>query len=373
MSSKRQKKEAEKSREKWGAKKAKLEAEGESMTKFKPFEKHRCFALFLGYKGGLYCGMQRQTDEHGIDRVLTIEGRLLAGLVESGWLDPGVAKEPHSLALSRAARTDKGVHAVVNVVACNLKEGEDLNKQVDRLNEALGKESEISVFFAQKVIVKFDARLFCDKRRYEYLIPVSSPDCPWSGSPWKETLEVMRETFKLFIGTRNFFNFTSGLKVGDASANRHIISAEVVEVDDKFVKLVIQGQSFLLNQIRKLVGACVECCIGRVTQEEIKQALNPETRRNFRMVPGEGLLLDGLFFETYDEFRCDYKNILPLGWSVAENKDKLETFKKDVIYPEVMSTLPGLFLKLVSEYSGPVSSEESGTPEDSAEAGLHED
>lgn len=74
---------------------------------------------------------------------------------------------------TRAARTDKGVSAVGQVVALKLMaEGDDT--LIQRINDQLP--PQIRVFGCVRVTNGFDARHLCDKRRYEYVLPASAFD-----------------------------------------------------------------------------------------------------------------------------------------------------------------------------------------------------
>lgn len=69
---------------------------------------------------------------------------------------------------TRAARTDKGVSAVGQVVALKLLiEGDD--GLLSRINAELP--PDIHIMGAVRVVNGFDARRNCDRRRYEYLLP----------------------------------------------------------------------------------------------------------------------------------------------------------------------------------------------------------
>jgi len=314
----------------------------------KPEEKHRCFALFIGYLGKGYFGMQKQLDPQGRETVKTIEGEFEKTLVESGWLDPVMLEG--NLNWSRAARTDKGVHAVMNVVACNLKDTGDLPERIAALNILLEPKN-IKVFFAHKVVARFDARMQCDRRRYEYLIPYTFP----AESSLKFPTDFrarLNSALSVFLGTHNFHNFTSGTRADDPAVNRLIYSAGIQEVagyESSHVKLVIEGQSFLLNQIRKIAASVLEVLLGLIDEDELRSYLRPEVCRHLRMAPGEGLLLDRLHFDGYDKYKCNYKEMLPIEWSITENKQVVDQFKAEVVYPEVISSLPVIFEQWASE------------------------
>lgn len=81
------------------------------------------------------------------------------------------------------------------------------------------------------------------------------------------TLQTLRETLKQFEGTHSFHNFTSNKSANDANASRFIISFTcgepfLTESDSEgpkeWVLLSVVGQSFLLNQIRKMVCLATE-------------------------------------------------------------------------------------------------------------------
>ena len=100
-----------------------------------------------------------------------------------------------------------------------------------------------------------------------------------------------------------------------------------------------------MNQIRKIVASVIEVLLGRIDRAELVSYFSADVVRNLRMAPGEGLLLDRLYFESYDKFKCNYKDMLPIGWSLVENQGIVEDFKEDVIYPKVMEFLPEIFEK----------------------------
>jgi tRNA pseudouridine38-40 synthase len=55
--------------------------------------------------------------------------------------------------------------------------------------------------------------------------------------------------------------------------------------------ITLKGQSFLLNQIRKMIGLAVEITCGSAPKTAVSLSLNPSKRVNIHMVPGTGLLL----------------------------------------------------------------------------------
>lgn len=80
----------------------------------------------------------------------------------------------------------------------------------------------------------------------------------------------------------------------DPAARRYIISfsAELKQIaDDPWVKLVVVGQSFMLHQIRKMVGMAVAVVRGVAPPECLRLALDPDRDLNTPMAPALGLFL----------------------------------------------------------------------------------
>ncbi|CAA0831113.1 Pseudouridine synthase family protein [Striga hermonthica] len=97
-------------------------------------------------------------------------GSLLSGAVPE--LDRG---QPRRYDWARSAHTDKGVSAVGQVVSGRFYV--DPPGFVERLNSNLS--PQIRIFGYKRVTPSFNAKKFCDRRRYVYLIPLFAfdPSC----------------------------------------------------------------------------------------------------------------------------------------------------------------------------------------------------
>jgi tRNA pseudouridine38-40 synthase len=80
-----------------------------------------------------------------------------------------------------------------------------------------------------------------------------------------------------YVGSHNFHNFTTRTKAEDPSARRYIVSFEAkttVNVEGiEFVKCEVVGQSFMLHQIRKMIGVAVAIMRNCAPESLIQTAL----------------------------------------------------------------------------------------------------
>ena len=122
--------------------------------------------MLLAYCGAGYQGMQRNPG------AITIEGELEQALFRAGAISQCNFGDLRKVDWMRAARTDKGVSAVGQIVSARLVI--DPPGFVDRVNQHLPKQ--ISVFGYSRVTSNFNAKQMCDRRRYEYIVPVFAFD-----------------------------------------------------------------------------------------------------------------------------------------------------------------------------------------------------
>lgn len=132
----------------------------------KPKYKRRKIAIFFAYCGVGYQGMQKNPGAK------TIEGDLEEALYLSGAVPEEERGMPKRFDWARSARTDKGVSAVGQVVSGRFYV--DPPGFIERLNSNLS--PQIRIFGYKRATPSFNAKKFCDRRRYVYLIPVFALD-----------------------------------------------------------------------------------------------------------------------------------------------------------------------------------------------------
>ncbi|KAG0290561.1 tRNA pseudouridine synthase 1 [Dissophora globulifera] len=331
----------------------------------------RKVALMMGYCGTGYQGMQVNPNAK------TIEGDLFKAMVSAGAVSKDNSDDikkasPLTISMMRSARTDKGVHAAGNVVSCKLIV--DVDGIIDKINSFLP--DQIRLFGYVRTINSFNAKVLCDSRVYEYLLPtyvflprpplperegppaetVLRENAPEGSKAWDESVHIstaeemeekrryridadtlarVREGFQAYIGTKNFHNFTIGKNFKERTCQRFIMKFDVSDPmmieGTEWLSLKVHGQSFMLHQIRKMVGLIV-----MIIRTDTPMTLIPETFKankiNIPKAPSMGLLLERPMFNTYNR-KIEGKNpALDFGPYETE----MEAFKEKYIYEGII-------------------------------------
>ncbi|XP_023741439.1 tRNA pseudouridine synthase 1 isoform X2 [Lactuca sativa] len=150
--------------------------------------------------------------------------------------------------------------------------------------------------------------------------------------------ERFNKILKQYEGTHNFHNFTTRTKAADPSANRYIISFHAnttVTVDGiEFVKCEVVGQSFMLHQIRKMIGVAVAIMRNCAPESLMETALQQDVRITVPTAPEVGLYLDECFFSSYNQKWKDTHEEV----SMKAYTEEAEEFKLKHIYSHIAST-----------------------------------
>ena len=343
-------------------------------------KKKKKIALFFGYNGDGYQGMQRNPGAK------TIEDDLESAIVKAGGIADSNAGDFIKVHWNRAARTDKGVSAVGQVVSFKCMNADDGNTEtiVRLINEHLPR-GKIVAFGATRVTGGFSAKNQCDRRKYEYVVPVRTFDArfpkkrkrnPVDGddenghdekkndenAPNGEGLEDEKEDdeenndtqeeeepyvfteeertkvndiLKHFVGTHNFHNYSTKVDCDTPQARRFVISFSCsmpfkIQGED-FVKFEILGQSFLFNMIRKLVGMTVAVARDFCDVSDLLFALRTKQRVNTPMAPELGLFLCECQYDAYNKrFSAEREPLRLENW-----RDKVDAFKHQTVYQHI--------------------------------------
>lgn len=205
---------------------------------------------------------------------------------------------------------------------------------------------DIKVFGVKRVTKGFNCKDQCDARTYSYTLPTVS-FAPFNQSVDMKTYRIdndilthVNETLKHFEGTKNFHNFTSRKKFEDPSVKRFIIYFRCEQppfmVDDvEFCTIIVKGQSFMMHQIRKMVGLTIAVVRGVTNVDTITKSFE-KNRLDIPMAPGLGLVLDQVHYDGYNaRFKGDGIHD-QLEWN--EFEPTIKEFCNKSIYPIIKET-----------------------------------
>ncbi|WFD29584.1 tRNA pseudouridine(38-40) synthase [Malassezia sp. CBS 17886] len=117
------------------------------------------------------------------------------------------------------------------------------------------------------------------------------------------TLARVRAVFHEYTGSHNFHNYTLGKEFRDRSAHRTMkrltVSDPFAIGETEWVSVKLHGQSFMLHQIRKMVGMLVLVGRTNVPAAFVQQTYGP-ARIHVPKAPGLGLLLVEPHFGGYN-------------------------------------------------------------------------
>ncbi|KAG8185810.1 hypothetical protein JTE90_002035 [Oedothorax gibbosus] len=235
----------------------------------------------------------------------------------------------------RAARTDKGVSAVRNIVSLKLPVKEITNELPEKINKHLP--PEVRVVAVKRVTQSFDAKIACDARTYSYMLPTFAFENQIEGNDelyriTDEKIKEVNDILTQYLGTKNFYNFTSGRLPGDPSCKRYILSIECGPPFEscglELCVIKIKGQSFMLHQIRKMVGLCIAIMRNLADTSVLDKAWLNE-RLDIPKAPGLGLMLEELHYDWYNSKYGSDGMHDALKWE--EYDEVIETFKKEKI------------------------------------------
>jgi uncharacterized membrane protein YgcG len=102
----------------------------------------------------------------------------------------------------------------------------------------------------------------------------------------------------------------------------------------EFVRTTVVGQSFMLHQIRKLIGTMIGVMRGYWTEEDQIFALKTKESCNTPMAPELGLFLCECIYHAYNNRYAESHEPL----SLDDYSDAVDAFKSQHIYPHMSAT-----------------------------------
>jgi tRNA pseudouridine38-40 synthase len=238
----------------------------------------RKIKLTIAYDGSGYHGWQRQPNNLTIEEVVSDAISNLVG---------------QEIQVKGASRTDAGVSALGQAAMIEIDSPiptENLAKAItDRLPQ------EIAVIEAVEVQGDFDVVSDVKSKLYRYTIytgkvrPVIEIRNVWH-LPVELNMDAMNEGGNYLVGKHDFKSFASAADTRESSV-RTIFRCEVSREDNK-IYFDVEGDGFLYNMVRNVVGTLVEAGVGRMEAGKIKGILEAKDRTAAGPIaPAKGLCL----------------------------------------------------------------------------------
>lgn len=234
--------------------------------------------LRIAYDGTNYCGWQIQ------DNGITIEEVINEKLSELLHED---------IAVIGASRTDSGVHALGNVAVFDTETRIPAEKISFALNQRLPED--IRIQESKEVAPDFHPR-YCDTRKtYEYRILNRTFDDPTTRlythfCYFKLDVEKMKQAASYLVGEHDFKSFSSAR--GQAKTTVRTIYYLNIEKENDIIRVQINGNGFLYNMVRIIVGTLLKVGMGIYPPEHVKEILEARDRSvSGPKAPAKGLTL----------------------------------------------------------------------------------
>jgi len=235
-------------------------------------------AIKFAYDGRTFHGFARQPN------LKTVEGELIKNLVQNNLIEDFTEARFRS-----ASRTDAGVSAFGNVVAFNTNVSKE--KVFQKL---MGDSTDADIIiYGLKVVESDFYPRYAKWRIYRYYLNKSNLN-----------FDEMLSVASIFIGEHNFSNFARVEPNKDPV--RTIDNIVLTEEEDFFI-IDFYAQTFLWNQVRRIISAVKKVGAGKLTKKQIKEALNnPNKKVDFGLTQAEPLILKDVIYNFEFEYNKNY-------------------------------------------------------------------
>jgi tRNA pseudouridine38-40 synthase len=247
------------------------------------------YFIELAYNGTHYFGWQRQPGKNSVQQTLEeFMGTILGTELE----------------ITGCGRTDTGVHAKQYFAHFDF-EGEFPTEFVRRLNKFLPKD--IAVFRIFEVAPDAHARFDAYQRSYEYHLSFRKDPFtehlayfyPYTQQPDPALMQAAAALLLQYTEFAPFCKSNHDAKTMICNLTR---SEWEFYPEEHRAVFHITSNRFLRGMVRLIVGMCLGVGTGQISLEEVKVAMEEQSRlRKATSAPPEGLYLGGILYKTGDE------------------------------------------------------------------------
>ncbi|MDA1296459.1 MAG: tRNA pseudouridine(38-40) synthase TruA [Chloroflexi bacterium] len=224
------------------------------------------YALLVEYDGTAFHGSQVQKG------VRTVQGEL-EGALERIYESP--------VRLRLGSRTDAGVHATGQVAVFDGEQRHETATLRDALNFYVPKD--VAVRDVESVADEFDPRRCALQRKYVFTLndgAAPSPINRWTEVRTRRHLAIdeMNLAGARFIGSHDFASFAGPATPPDAVTVRNVSYVNVERGEDAKVRVKINGNAFIHQQVRRMAGALVRVGTGKLSHLELATLVDQPRR-----------------------------------------------------------------------------------------------
>ena len=238
------------------------------------------YALGIEYEGTAYQGWQKQTGTYAVQSKVEAAISYIAD---------------HPVDVTCAGRTDKGVHALGQVIHFDTSSHRDNYAWLMGINRYLP--ADINVHWIKSVSADFHARFSATARQYRYLIYAH----PHRSGIFRDhmtwiyhalDIEAMRTGAAYLVGKHDFTSFRAQ-DCQAKTATRQIMFLNIIQ-EGPCICIDIKANAFLYHMVRNIVGVLLQVGRGKAKPEWVAEVLAQKDRRKAGITaPATGLYFIG--------------------------------------------------------------------------------
>ena len=247
----------------------------------------RRIRIIIAYDGTNYVGWQVQPN-----------GISVQALLEQALLEL-TGKQTH---VEGSGRTDSGVHAKAQVAHFDTEARMAADKFAIAMNMHLPRD--IRVLYSEECDPSFHARFSAKRKVYTYTVQLGPHADVFLRTTslhlhYMPDISAMQDAASCILGTHDFHAFMCADSTMENTV-RTITRSEWIR-SGNLLTYTVEGNGFLYNMVRILVGTMLEIGSGKRNPEDLMHALESGNRKDAgATAPAHGLCLNRVVYPDFD-------------------------------------------------------------------------
>ena len=242
----------------------------------------------IAYNGSAYNGYQSQPNGN------TVQDQLQKSISV-------LLNQP--ITVNGCSRTDAGVHArqfIFNALYDDGLSSIAPDSFVRAMNGSLP--NDIAVISCEYAPLEFHARFCAKGKEYLYLVDTSKVRNVFSTDlalhyPHEIDVPKLRDAASLIIGKHDFAAFCKAEAKEHLKSTVRTVTGIKIEKNQELVEFYVNGDGFLHNMVRIIVGTLIYVNENKRSKEEVREALETGNREKAgKTLPPHGLYLNKVFY-----------------------------------------------------------------------------